>query len=250
MAESSSPSGSRIPWIVAILFILLALPICVVMIFGFSGKEGTEFSPSDFSSRRFSYSRIEWLNLTLRGIRYQDTTSSLQQSLIDDGWIKPVIKTSKTWHLVSDSVTPGESPDFDAKILSDYLEMPFWEEWNLESANRKKAGSLWPAVATLARNYAYWAIPDLMDLAIDHQEYSDTEFITQIHSISSEALLHRGQALVGESSWEAAETAFSDGLRFKKTGPLYQGRAKVYDQLNKSDSAAADRKSASQLGEN
>ena len=242
MTEQTSPRGSKVPWILGILGFLLVLPIVYTIAVAQSVKEGIEFSPDDFQTRHFEYKRIDWLNLTISGIQYVDTTSSFQQSLIDDTWIKPTGNQKKTWHLVVDSVTIGDSPDFDARILYDYLKMPVWSDWNSNKKNLKKAKSLWPAVATLARNYVYWAIPDLMDLAINQKSLSDKMFIDQVNQISAQALLQDSKVKLADGDHERAKKSIDAAVTFMETEEILAIRTQVQDELANSDSANADRK--------
>ncbi len=256
MPEQNTQSRSNLGWFTKIQLLRISLGILAPLIFfgvvftvGTMEKRGVEFSPDDFTTRSFSYGKIEWLNWTVSGLEHQDHTTLLQQSLVPN-WIQPVTNSKRTWHLVSDSVTRGNSPDFDAKILHDYLQMPFWEDWNAEAKNAIKAKALWPAVATLARNYVYWAIPDLMDLAINQESLSSDSFVLKVNEISVQALLQRGDLLRSDGELEEAEKSLNAAVEFKKTKEILTARADVYDELDKHDLAKADRELADQLGDN
>lgn len=232
--EQTTPNrSSKIPWVLGGLLFLFALPIIYSIVVTQATKEGVEFSPDDFTTRHFRYQKIEWLNWTISGLQHFDMTSSFQQSLINDLWITPATKPKKTWHLIEDSITVGDSPDFDARILYDYLEMPMWSEWNSEKKNQNKAKALWPAVAELARNYVYWAIPDLMDLAINQKSLSDQEFIDQVNRISAQSLLQDSKRKLAEGELEKAKQSIESAVNFDKTDEMLTTQAEIESKLGK-----------------
>lgn len=234
MTEQTEPRrSSRIPWILGTLVFLLSLPIAYSIFVAQATKVGIEFSPDDFKTRHFRYSRIEWLDWTFSGLQHSDMTSSFQQSLIDDTWIKPTGNANKTWHLIEDSITVGDSTDFDARILFDYLEMPMWSDWNSEKKNQNKAKALWPAVASLARNYVYWAIPDLMDLAINQKSLSDKEFVEKVNKLSAQALLQNTKIKMADGDFEQAKKSIDAAANFEKTDEILTAQAEVEVELGK-----------------
>lgn len=244
MAEEIRGSRKKTRWIVGSLIVLVTVPIAFIIIIAMSIKQGVEFSPDDFSVRHFSYTRVEWLNWNVSKIAYEDMSTSFHQDLVLDGWVKPVTAKPKTWHLVSDSVSDENSPDFDASILADYLKMPFWEDWNEDAKNKAKAKALWPAVAVLARNYAYWAIPDLMDLVINQKSLTDSQFKTDIKTKVVLALSQNGDLKMSNKDYEGAEKSYTSALEYEVTSALLIARAKAYDELDEPDLATADRQAA------
>jgi hypothetical protein len=240
MSESNPEPKSKVPWIVGILLLILALPFSYLILYSMNTKTGVEFSPDDFTVREFSYTKVDWLNWTMAGMQYRDETSIFHQSLIDDAWIARVTKTEKTWHLISDNLTDDDSPDFDARILNDYLEMEFWSDWNDEKKNTKKAKKLWPAVAALARNNTYWAIPDLMDLAIDQQSLTNQSFSDRVDAIAFDALFQNGKQLVGANQFEEAEQAFTSAKNFGSSQQLSDFMTQVTQKLKDRSSTETD----------
>jgi hypothetical protein len=131
---------------------------------------GEEFSPDDFSRRRFEYIRLPILNWVVRGIEYTDLSSNFEKSLGPDGWISTSPAT--TWHLYREFRNP-ESADCDARFLVELLTIKsdsdeyeyFWDEWNNQHPDLAKP--FWPFVARLARDEMYLAMPEFMQLAMD-----------------------------------------------------------------------------------
>ena len=243
----TNPVRRKRSWAIALLVMLIAVPIGFLVLYLNSAKSGSEFSPDDFTHRDFSYTKVDWLNWTLSGIQREDRTSDFQRSLVQEGWIKPVSNSEKKWDLIADSVTKTESNDFDASILVKYLKMPFWKDWNADANNKRKAKTLWPAVASLARNYAYWAIPDLMDLVIGKAGLSDQGFDVKVSQIVSEALLQNAFQLIEEENFDSAERSLSAAIDYRTSKKLLETRASVYEQLGQSDLAEADRTAADEL---
>lgn len=251
--QTSTSNEPRFNWVrvtqISAVVLLIVGFMALVIAMGTAGKEGVEFSPDNFQTREFSYGRIEWLDMTTSRLQHNDTTTSLQRSLINDNLITATNTSNPTWHLVSDSETAnqGDSSDFDARILHNYLRMPFWDDWNLEKKNAVKAKAMWPAVASLARNYAYWAIPDVMDLALHQSSLSDQEFVDQVDEISVQALLQNANMHRENGDMQEAERSLDAAVNFKKTAEVLTVRAKVYDKLGKPRLAAADRKLAAEM---
>ncbi len=249
MVESSTKRKRKIPWLAICLSLVVAIFVGFIVIASIGEKTGTEFSPDDFSKRSFSYRKINWLNWTLRKISYYPSTSTFEQSLVTDGWIKPTNQTPKTWHLVRDNVSSQTSPDFDASILVDYLALPIWEDWNADKNNKKKATALWRNVAKLARNYAYWAIPDLMDLPIGQPDLADAKFIAQVDDLTVEALQQVADVYAADSQWVECESALTSAIEIRETNRLLLARADAWEQLDKPDEAKKDREAAAKLSD-
>lgn len=234
--------------VVIVIVSLIFLGIALLVLAANSQKSGVEFCPDDFSQREFFYAKIGWLNWTIQGITYDNTTSDFQQKLTSGGWIKPSGRTPKVWHLVEDSVSDPNSADFDSKILISYLDSDYWKEWTGSKKNKAKAKELWPAVATLARNNAYWAIPDLMDLGCKQSSISDTEFKAEIESRLFDGLVLCANSQLEQEDFEAAIQSFSDAISIKQTAEVLENRAQAYEKSDNLDLAAKDRQEAKRLG--
>lgn len=160
----------------ALMLILGSIGFLVLLTTGI--VQGEEFSPDDFSRRRFEYIRLPLLNWVVRGIEYTDIASDFEKSLGADGWISTTPAT--TWHLYREFRNP-ESAECDARFLVGLLKIKsdgdqyesYWEEWNNQYPELAKP--FWPLVARLARDEMYLAVPEFMQLAMDVEKGSATD---------------------------------------------------------------------------
>ena len=146
-------------WWLILTIALASIPL--LLFFGFGGwVAGEEFSPDDFSRRRFSYNVMPLFGITLRSVRYSDSTPVFEQSLDEDliGKARPI----KKWHLISDYqfsldywfTSSAPSPDFDAGLLCGVLDIKdennesIWINWNQDHPDLAK--ELWPIAADMA----------------------------------------------------------------------------------------------------
>ena len=163
--------------------------------------DGEEFSPDDFSRRKFSYNVMPVFNICLWGIRYSDVTPVFEQTLFADGlldsdsakaWKKG---KAKKWHLVSDSASNPESRDFDAQLLVRFLDIrnseheSVWAKWNEDHPELAKM--LWPVVADMARNNLYVELTDIMAQALSVSDENEDEFERFVNEHSRSALANR-----------------------------------------------------------
>lgn len=155
MAEKRS---NRIWWVLGISLVL-GIPFLMYLYIG-GQVVGEEFSPDDFSRRRFSYNVVPFLNVCISGIEYRDQTSVFAQNLLNDGYLREIGEArvedenpsavvedassgsenvaadqttglgkttkqpaAKRWHLVEDSASNLQSRDFDAKLLVRFLDL-------------------------------------------------------------------------------------------------------------------------------
>lgn len=216
-------------WIILIAFFLMFLLIfgCYLRVGG--QVSGEEFSPDDFSRRRFSYNVMPIFDVVLKGVTHHSSASVLEQTLVTDGWITPVTKTPQTWHLVSDSISDPNSPDFDASILVQLLSEQNSEHeqvWQIWTDDRPKdAKVLWPAVAELARAELYWAIPDIMQLAADFDTDGDPEFESGLDARVSRAFYLNAESLREAESHPEAIENYSAAIKRFKFKEAFVGRA-------------------------
>lgn len=152
------------------LVLLIAFPIGLLLLSGYSLVIGEEFSPQTFETRRFTYSRLPWFGTPLSRRTVTDSTAVPQQLLLSQGLVVDPGGEPR-WDLVSDNWQPEHSADFDAAILVGYLRMgnpdgeDYWPAWN--DANPDHAQVLWPLVAELAREDLYLVLPPLFRIAME-----------------------------------------------------------------------------------
>ena len=182
--------------------ILIGIPSVLVLgaiWFSWGMRSGVEFSPDDFTRRSFSYNKDPLFGFVFVGREYVTRTTDLETELISDGWIKPLIRTKKQWHLVSDSRSNSElvSSDCDARFLTNYLDRTnsdfenIWTVWNRD--HPKLAKVFWPVVAEMARDEMYLLLPDLMQFADNYNSKDTNAFQSAINDIRTNSYRKLGE---------------------------------------------------------
>ncbi len=129
---------------------------------------GTEFAPSHFQTRQFSFYEIPGLSWQITPIRRSNSTAPLTTQIRTKGWINvPRGRQPDSWHLVRLSRGPSTTPAV-ASLLVDAMKVglpnqAFWRRWNRNHPGH--AAVLWPIVQQLAERELYVLIPELMALA-------------------------------------------------------------------------------------
>lgn len=191
---------SKLKLIVTALIIgAIMLPISLLLMYGLGQTEGTEFSPDDFSRRSFSYNQTPWLDWVIIKKSYHDSTTALEENLVQDGLILPVIETTKNWHLISDSGSgvPLEPAECDARFLTEFLDLTnedgdnFWTQWNEQFPLTAKV--FWPRIADLARDEMYLEIPTIMQWAMDVESDDEPDFSTELDRRTARAYYQMGK---------------------------------------------------------
>jgi hypothetical protein len=139
---------------------------------------GSEFAPTHFEQREFSFYEIPLLHLQITPIQrtaiHSDAASFLrQQSLVGVPATPPTV-----WHLVSLNCGLGEPAGGDAKLLIDPLEMSdqgasFWKQWSID--HPRSAAILWPRIQSLAERELYIFVPSLLEIAQANPDPSDLQ---------------------------------------------------------------------------
>ncbi len=236
----------------AVVALLLLTPIGLVLFF-FSGHvAGEEFSPDDFTRRRFSYNVVPWINYTLRGIEYDDTTPVLEQTLVSDGLISSFRKTGnakRKWNLIYDTKTSvSMSSDFDAAVLCRYLDLTnsdgenVWLVWN--SKHPKLASEFWPVIQELAQNEVYWALPPIMRQALSLEEESRPGFSSTLSHAAASGYIGAAKECQEEGNHERAIELFSLAIARLPSPAAFRGRAESYRQMGDPEKGLADEQRA------
>lgn len=152
-------------------FLLIGIFILIISVIALGTVSGTEFSPDDFSRRDFSYIRIPLLKWTVQGIDYEDVTSQIELSLVQDGFIAP--QNPLSWHLCNEGNLLVQPNEADARLLVNLLNLPidvdgyryYWKKWNDDQPELARV--FWPVIADMARDEMYLAIPDIMTFAMN-----------------------------------------------------------------------------------
>ena len=175
MAKKKTKNG-RTYTIVTLISIIVLVPIAYLVLCAYGERSGVEFSPDDFSMRRFDYQNLPLINWTRRGIRYTSFENETAKTLVDKDWIRDNGRLPKRWHLVSESggrfFFNGIPAECDARFLTDYFDVvdakgKVWIlQWN--EANPKSAKIYWPLIAEMARQELYLPIPGLMEFVLNY----------------------------------------------------------------------------------
>lgn len=232
------------------LALLVVVPIGLLY-FGTSGMVfGEEFSPDDFSRRKFQYNVAPLFNVPIRGISYTNSTPVLEQTLVSDGLITAGKTT--TWDLVYDSVSEiGNSRSFDARFLTDYLDLQnqegdnLWLAWNAD--HPKSCVVFWKTVAELARDQMYWSIPPIMRRAMETEKDGDPDFDRFLAERAAAAFLEEGSLTKSEGDLRRAIRLFSQSIDHQPSRLAYQQRGQCHLELGDSSLHQRDLDAAQQL---
>jgi hypothetical protein len=239
--------------LISLLVMVLLTPIGLFLFFYSGNVAGEEFSPDDFTRRRFSYNVIPWLNYTVRGIEYSDTTTVLEKTLLSDGLISPFKKagnSTRRWDLIYDTKTPvSMSNDFDAAVLCQYLDLSnsdgenVWLAWN--SNHPKLAKKFWPVIQKLAQHDVYWSIPPLMRQALDVEKEGSEVFANNLSRFAADSYIEAAGECQFQGNHQRAVELFSLAIALNPSGKAFHGRSESYRQLGDVEKSSADEQRAS-----
>lgn len=244
----ANKSRSCLMLLVASLILFIGLAVTGFVFLARGSIHGVEFSPDDFKSRSFDYTKVFGQVLVRRS--FNDVTNPVVDFLRGQGMIPalPKTKTEKSWDLVFDNQTPNTSPDCDAHFLVDALSEYgrngdyFWTDWTNEHPNICR--SFWSRVTTLARNHLYWAIPQLMDLARGFDDNKSKEFDSKADLMMTKFYLDAGldHQLAGDHT--KAIELFSGSISILPSREAMAARADSYNQTGDSEASEKDEAAA------
>jgi hypothetical protein len=166
-AQSRTSSAKKNRVIRIWVSVSAAIIICVVLglVIRTQGfVSGSEFAPSHFVQRSFSFYEIPLVHWQITPIRRRDDTPRAA-TYVKTKLLKKVPKgTASNWHLVSLTRGISGATNADANFLLAQLEFgdqaksdPYWIDWSKQ--NPKHAAILWPIVQRLAERELYIFIP-------------------------------------------------------------------------------------------
>jgi len=189
--------NGRIFVIITVVTTVVLIAVSYFVLPAMGERSGVEFSPDDFTCRRFNYCRLPLLNWTLRGIEYHKFQNDSAKTLIDDDWIRVSGRTPKRWHLVSENgSTHGDgknsSVECDARFLTKYFDFNDNEDENYImkwTEDHPQAGKVfWPLIAEMARDSLYLPIPEIMEFAIEYPKIDDPDqFNAELEQLVADA---------------------------------------------------------------
>lgn len=154
-------------WVTAISSFFLI--VVLLMLIRIQGRvEGTEFAPTHFQQRHFSFFEIPLLRLQITPIRRTAQTPATANYLRLHSLVKTSAGAPSSWHLVSISRgLTGETPAA-ADLLTSQLDLEtegteYWRSWSVDHPQRAKV--FWPIVQELALRELYILLPQLFELA-------------------------------------------------------------------------------------
>lgn len=220
-AEIAQRSTRRLIIFLTIVGLFLFLFIFVIFLFNAGYREGTEFSPDDFSHREFSYNKDPIFGYVLRGRQYSSITPPLEKSLISDGLITPQSNNPKKWVLTSFSRSSDGliASDCDARFLTEYLDKTdesytnVWTTWNIDCPGPAKI--FWPVIAQLARDDLYLKIPDVMDFALDWKKDDPVAFKEQFDIVVADAYYEMALLDLQLTRTELAKSRLEKSIKFE-----------------------------------
>ena len=186
-------------WLIPVLIISVFGLIAGFIVLSISGNmEGREFSPDDFSIRKFTYNKVPFFDWVISPKETSDQTGALQADLVNLGFL-PSTAVAKNWYLISElnvstSLLP---PECDARFLTHYLElqdssgMLVFVDWNEKHPNLAQV--FWPHVIEMARQESYLKIPKIMEFALTNYSKNPNEFSDELNTLVAEAYLELGK---------------------------------------------------------
>lgn len=135
---------------------------------------GTEFAPSHFTTRSFTFWELPLLQLQISPIHRESVVTPVTNHLRSQGLIDVPGDPPSMWHLVEIQRGVSGPTPADAEILTSYLALSrtgsttgssdsVWEEWSRSHPAAAKV--LWPVIQRLARRELYILMPEIFEIA-------------------------------------------------------------------------------------
>jgi len=147
---------------------LALLSVGVLVLFAvatFGMVLGYEFSPDLFQRRQFVYYQLPLLRIQVTPVFRDAISNDLERHLSRSGAVP--LSGVPRWDVV-DTRPGAKGPRGDAAILCTFLDLRdddgdlVWLKWTQE--HPELAREFWPHVAQVARDGAYYLVPDLFEL--------------------------------------------------------------------------------------
>ena len=174
-ASGTRGNGQKTPlvWrvVVGIVIFVAVLFALGMLIRAFGGVYGQEFSPDTFTRRDYVYYQIPLLGIQVTPVYRWPDTNALELHLTGKKLVPKSAAKKPRWDIVAITTagSPTGSPG-DANLLCSYLDthddegVLVWLDWTKK--HPKLAKTLWPAVAQVARDDRYAAVPDMIEAAM------------------------------------------------------------------------------------
>jgi hypothetical protein len=184
----------------------------VLLTITFGAVHGVEFSPQTFERRSYSFYELPLLGIQVTATRHEDLTGAAEGYLTMKKHVTPAAAAKQEWHIILGSRGTKLQRKGDAGILIRYLDATDaeedlrWVKWSEE--HPKLADVLWPAVQRLASRELYVFVPDLFDLAKQHDDPAVLQ--PAIDRLAADKLLFLARRLTEQESHAAALEALDE----------------------------------------
>jgi hypothetical protein len=224
---NSKPSRAGAPLVITMMILATLFALCGgcgTLTFG--NVRGTEFSPTHFQARDFSYYEIPWLRVQITPVQRTFVTNSVCLYLASQNLINVASGPPTHWDLIRvDGLSGGEN---DGAMISPYLQLESgyfatfdrlqWDDWSRKYPSSAKV--LWPRVQEASIAGLYVLVPAMFDLAVEHA--SDSNRLTiEIDDYLRTELLEVCRDL-GEAEDRRAEAAITFAKRRFPNDPQIQ----------------------------
>lgn len=248
MSESTENPKSRLSRRKTMLLVLLALvivaPVFALVLLGMGQVSGVEFSPDDFSRRRFSYNQLPIVKWVVFKKTFDDETTQIEESLVKQKFITPIVKKKKVWHLVSESGVQLPSAECDARFLTGYLDLldedrnNYWDTWNTEYPD--SAAIFWPQIAELARDEMYLKVADVMRTAMAVTQDKPDDLRESLDKTLAKAYLDLGSLDFELGNTERSRYRLRRSIELSPSKEAYIQRSKLLEELGLDDESQSD----------
>ncbi|RMF40714.1 MAG: hypothetical protein D6753_11130 [Planctomycetota bacterium] len=225
-SDSPPSRGGRAGLFLKIFCSLVLLMILGGVYLSLTGVQGTEFNPTTFELRHFSYRKIPFTRIQVAGIRHSAPEHYFAWSANAFG-DRAVLDVAITRHLRRPAGWPSRWDLVEiqsveslgtgsAQILVEMLTAvtpdydPFWETWSRD--NPRLAAVFWPAVQDLSAAGKYTELPRLCELAGSTSQ--PLEFLESINVTVFPVLRDHALALQSQGEDQLARAAAEAALRY------------------------------------
>lgn len=217
------PKGQRVVTLPMMLFGSAMLTVLALLAIAFFGHvDGTEFQPSDFARRRYSFFQVPIVSWQILPTSRFPIQSDLVAHLRTSGWLKPV--PNLPW----DPVEATEAATFrigDAQILCHFLDARdqnsdlIWLMWSKEHPDLAKV--LWPRIQQLAIADLYFLVPGVFELAAaasDATQYEQelSQWLSRQLADVADAYLEFGDPMQAQAALDLALREDPDNLELRR----------------------------------
>ncbi len=181
-------------WVIAVS--LLGVSFILYLVIRFQGHvSGTEFAPSHFQQRTFSFYELPWVHLQITPIDRSSSTPAAAQYIRQNNLISVPAGQPSEWHLVSISRGVNVATPADGELLMRQLRIDtgknLWQTWSED--HPQAAALFWPLVQRTAARELYVLLPRMFEIAHEHTD------VAALDPKINEYLRHEYAALIRES---------------------------------------------------